>query len=107
MRAGKANQNENKNKKLSKDHAESPNRKAKRRREKVSWVWQYFVKDGKTAICQFCDSSFSTASTTTLGYHLNNVHKDLVNDGTSFVTVELNDDDESEATQHIRMEVTT
>ncbi len=105
MRAGKADQNENRNTKLSNDHAESPNRKAKRRREKVSWVWQYFVKDGKTAICQFCDSSFSTASTTTLGYHLNNVHKDLVNDGCSaFVTVELND--ESEATQHISMEVT-
>lgn len=83
--------NENKNKKMSliAIPADSPKRKAKRGREKVSWVWQHFVKDETIAVCQLCNASFSSASTTTLGYHLNNIHKDLLNsDETQVITLE-------------------
>lgn len=30
------------------------------------------------AVCQFCQASLSSASTTTLSYHLNHVHKELI-----------------------------
>ena len=57
---------------------EAPRKKLKIRcREKVSWVWQYFIKEGSVAVCQFCQASFSFSSTTTLSYHLNHVHEEL------------------------------
>jgi hypothetical protein len=64
------------------DSSDEPLRKKGRRsREKVSWVWQYFIEEGNVAICQFCEASLSTASTTTLKYHLNHVHKDFIVEG--------------------------
>lgn len=57
--------------------------KTKRHREKVSWVWQHFRKEGNMATCEFCQASLSAASTTTLKYHLNHLHKDLLTNKTS------------------------
>lgn len=59
-----------------------PRNKARKHREKVSWVWQYFRKEGSMAICQFCQASLSSASTTTLSYHLNHLHKDSITHAT-------------------------
>lgn len=67
---------------LSKDAInEPPRKKGRKNREKVSWVWQYFIQEGNVAVCQFCEASLSIASTTTLKYHLNHLHKDLIVEG--------------------------
>ncbi len=60
----------------------APKKKSRRGREKVSWVWEYFIKEDHIAVCQFCQAGFTFSSTTTLSYHLNHVHKNLVNDKT-------------------------
>ena len=60
---------------------EPPRKKGRKHREKVSWVWQYFIEEGNVAICQFCEASLSIASTTTLKYHLNHLHKNLIVEG--------------------------
>lgn len=60
-----------------------PQKKLRKHREKISWVWQYFIQEGNQAVCQFCENSFMFSSTTTLSYHLNHVHKNLVTDGSS------------------------
>jgi hypothetical protein len=64
----------------------SPRNKTKRNREKVSWVWLYFKKEGNMATCQFCQASLSSASTTTLKYHLNHLHKDLLTENETTAT---------------------
>lgn len=58
-------------------------KKIRKQREKISWVWQYFLKEGTMASCKFCEASLSSASTTTLSYHLNHLHKDLLTDHTA------------------------
>lgn len=62
---------------------EPANKKTKIQRGKSSWVWQYFLKEGNMASCKFCQASLSSASTTTLSYHLNNLHKDSLTDHTA------------------------
>lgn len=74
----------------SKDSAVSTRNKTKKNREKVSWVWQHFQKEGNMATCQFCQASLSSASTTTLKYHLNHLHKDLITNETPPTTDSAN-----------------
>lgn len=72
-------ENEDSSSKL--DLGEPPIKKERKYREKVSWVWQYFIQEGNVAVCQFCEASLSIASTTTLKYHLNHLHKNLIVEG--------------------------
>ena len=61
----------------------SSRNKTKKHREKVSWVWQHFRKEGNMATCEICQALLSAASTTTLKYHLNHLHKDLITNETT------------------------
>lgn len=71
-----SNQNEN-------DNTQDKNKKKRGGSQKRSWVWEWFVSDGKEALCQveimdgkFCNKRYLHGNSTgVLIDHLNNKHQ--------------------------------
>ena len=53
----------------------------------MSYVWKHFKKGEETITCKYCSNTFAArSSTTTLSYHVKNVHLNIIADETSSTT---------------------